>query len=123
MLNALKYLLFAIGLVTLATGLNVIFGGASAVPGVEGETPVSVDNELRFFAVFWVAYGLFCAWVASDLSARQNFVYAIALMFFLGGVARVLSHLSLGAPSGVLIGATVLELVLPIVIVILKRRL
>lgn len=122
MQKSLKYLLFAITLVALATGLNVMIGGASAVPGVEGETPVSVDNELRFFAIFWIAYGLFCAWVASNLSVRQHFVDAIALVFFLGGVARVLSYLNLGAPSGVLVGATALELVLPIVMVILKRR-
>ncbi len=43
-----------------ATGLNVLIGGAPAIPGAVPGTEATVDNELRFFSVFWLAYGGFC---------------------------------------------------------------
>ncbi|WP_250657530.1 DUF4345 domain-containing protein [Alkalimarinus coralli] len=121
--STLKYMLYAISLVALGTGLNVMIGGASAIPGASGEVEATVDNELRFFAVFWIAYGAFGAWIARNIRTQYIFIPFIALVFFLGGVGRLLSTLLVGAPADILIPAMVLEFVVPIVLYLIYRRL
>jgi hypothetical protein len=114
--SALKYILYVMALVVAITGLNVLIGGASAIPGSTGGVEATVDNELRFFSVFWLAYGAFCFWVARNIQAQYNFIPAIALAFFIGGLGRLISMISVGSPASILIPAMVLEFIIPIVI-------
>lgn len=120
--SVLKYLLCAIAAVALISGLNVLVGGAAAVPGSLGAVEATVDNELRFFSVYWIAFGVFCFWVARHLSTHAFFIPFIAAFFFLGGVGRLLSMLTIGSPSNALIAAMVLEFVLPLVICFLYLK-
>ena len=121
----LRWILLAIALVAFITGLNVILGGSASVPGATDGASAVHDNEMRFFAVFWVGYGVFSFWVSRDLDARIGFIPAIAAFFFLGGVARLVSILLVGLPSAPLIGATILELIVPPILLFLyhKQRL
>lgn len=114
--STLKYLLYAIAAVALVTAANVLIGGAAAVPGSLGPVDTTVDNELRFFSVYWGAYGVFCFWVARNLGSQIFFVPFIALFFLLGGVGRLVSTLTIGSPAFVLVPAMVLEFVLPMLI-------
>ena len=118
----LKALLISVGLVAFVTGLNVIIGGTGAVPGATEVASIVHDNEMRFFAVFWVGYGAFSIWVTRDFSSRSGFVPVIAVLFFCGGIARVVSILSVGMPALPLVGATVLELLLPPIIMFLYYK-
>ena len=120
--STLKVILYAIALVALVTGANVMIGGAAAVPGALGGVEATVDNELRFFSVFWLAYGGFCFWVARNLAEQSKFVPFIAGVFFLGGMARLVSTLVIGPPASILIPAMVLEFVLPVVIYVVYRK-
>jgi hypothetical protein len=118
--STLKYILYAIALVVAITGFNVLLGGASAIPGSSGvSAEATVDSELRFFSVFWLAYGGFCFWVARNIQAQFAFIPVIALAFFVGGLARLISMLSVGAPNIVLILAMILEFVIPIIIYVI----
>ncbi len=121
--STLKYVLYAISLVALVTGLNVLIGGASAIPGALGGVEATVDNELRFFSIFWIAYGAFCFWVAKNIKDQSVFIPVIAMVFFLGGVGRLMSMLLVGPPASILIPAMILELVLPMVIYALYWKL
>jgi len=120
--KTLKYILYAIAIVVAITGFNVLFGGASAIPGATGATEATVDNELRFFAVFWLAYGVFCAWVARNIEEKYTFIPVIALAFFVGGLGRLLSMLLVGPPASILIPAMILEFIIPIVIYGIYRK-
>lgn len=119
----LRTILYLMAMVAFGTGLNVLIGVAAAVPGASGPVEATVDNELRFFAVFWLAYGAFCFWVARHLAEQLSFVPAIAAVFFLGGVGRLVSFLSVGQPAAILIPAMILEFVLPLVVYALYRKL
>jgi hypothetical protein len=121
--SALKYILYAIALVVAITGFNVLFGGASAIPGSTGGAEATVDNELRFFSVFWLAYGVFSFWVARNVKAQYKFIPAIALAFFIGGLGRLVSMLSVGPPASILIPAMILEFVIPIAIYVIYWKL
>ncbi len=114
--STLKYLLYAIFAVAVVSGLNVLIGGTSAVPGVATPAEAAIDNELRFFSIFWIAYGGFCFWVARNLGERQQFIPVIAMIFLLGGIARLLSTVLVGMPGDALLGAMLLEFILPAVI-------
>lgn len=114
--SALKYILFVMALVTAITGLNVLFGGASAIPGAAGGAEATIDNELRFFAVFWLAYGGFCFWVARNIKVQYGFIPAIAVVFFVGGLGRLISMISVGQPATILIPAMILEFIIPLII-------
>ncbi len=115
-------ILYLISLVAVMTGLNVIIFGAAAIPGSAGAVEATVDNELRFFAVFWLAYGGFSFWVAKNIVEQYHFIPSIALIFFLGGVARLISMLTIGSPASILIPAMFLEFFIPVVIFILYRK-
>jgi len=116
-------ILYLISLVALVTGLNVIIFGAASIPGSAGAVEATVDNELRFFAVFWLAYGGFCFWVAKNIVEQNYFIPVIASVFFLGGLGRLISMLTIGSPASILIPAMFLEFFIPIVIFILYRKL
>ena len=109
-------------LVALATGLNVLIGGASAIPGASGGAEAIIDNELRFFSIFWGAYGGFCFWTGMNINERNHFIPFIALVFFLGGVGRLLSTLMVGSPGSFLIGEMIIEFVLPLVIYAIYKK-
>jgi hypothetical protein len=121
--SILKYILYAISLVALVSGLNVLIGGAAAIPGSSGAVEATVDNELRFFSVFWIAYGAFCFWVARNIQEQKMFIPLIAAVFFLGGIGRLISILLMGPPSSILIPPMILELVMPIVMYVIYRKL
>jgi len=121
--STLKYILYAMSLVAIVTGVNVLIGGASSIPGATGGVEATVDNELRFFSVFWVAYGGLCYWVGKNLSERNYFVPFIALVFFLGGIGRLISTISIGVPADILIPAMILEFVIPIIIYVIYWKL
>ena len=114
--STLKYILYAIALVAAITGLNVLIGGAASIPGATGVAESSVDNELRFFSVFWLSYGALCFWVAKNIQTQYKFIPFIALAFFIGGLGRLISMLSVGSPASILIPAMILEFVIPIFI-------
>jgi hypothetical protein len=121
--SILKYILYAISLVALVSGLNILIGGAAAIPGSSGAVEATVDNELRFFSVFWIAYGAFCFWVARNIQEQKMFIPLIAAVFFLGGIGRLISILLMGLPSSILIPPMILELVMPIVMYVIYRKL
>lgn len=116
MKSTLKFLLYLIFSISLITGLNEIIRGASAIPGVTTLVGATVDNELRCALVFWVAYGIFCFWVAKNLDNRHRFIPVIALIVLLSGFARLLSVLLVGMPSYPLLAAMIVEFILSAVI-------
>jgi len=118
---ALRYLLIGIFLVASATGLNVIFQGVSGIPESGLIAQASVDNELRFMTVFWVAFGVYCLMLSRNVSENKKNIAYIAVVFFCSGLARLLSYVMVGQPIDLFIGAMGVELVLPIVFFMLLK--
>jgi len=119
----LRYLLIGIFLVATATGLNVIFQGIAGIPESGLITQASVDNELRFMAVFWVAFGVYCLMLSRNVYENKNNIVFVAVVFLCSGVARLLSFVTVGQPIELFIGAMAVELVLPVVLFGLSNSL
>ena len=105
--------------VTAALGLIPVVTGAVAMLGVDDPLYASIglprssllDSNLRFFAGVWLGLGIALLWVVPSIE-RQGTVFRVAWgAVFLGGVGRLLSLASLGAPPASFIGFTILEIV------------
>ena len=92
--------------------LHVLLG-PSVIPG---SVPVNttMDSEDRFYATLFAAYGAALIWCARDLESRSREVYFLALTFFIGGLARLVSIAAVGLPNDFFIAMTILELLIPL---------
>lgn len=120
--RGLQVTLAVLGTIPLATGLLDVFGGPPAVPGGQ-QANASVDSVFRFNATFWLATGVLFYWIIPRVEQVTTVLRALMGVVFLGGFARLLSIAVTGAPHPVLIGAIVIELGLPPVLVFWQSRI
>ncbi len=128
-IKALRFLLFLLGLAAVGIGLSIIgFGpdktvhffariveifGAQKTP-ITNFNSVNVDNEFRFYAVFWVAYGGFLMQTSRNLSKYDQRIPLLLALFFIGGIARAISFMAVGTPHTLFSVLMGIELVLPV---------
>jgi hypothetical protein len=122
MRKALLIILFAGGITAILIALLHIVLGPSAIPG---SVPVNatMDSEDRFYATLFLGYGLALIWCARAPEARAGTIRSLILLFFAGGVARVVSIKFAGPPNLFFEAMTALELLLPPAILFLLYRL
>ena len=78
-----------------------------------GLDSANIDSEMRFYAVFWVAYGAILLREATRPALRSRAVYLCLALFFLAGLGRILSALTIGSPDPLFVILTWVELILP----------
>jgi Domain of unknown function (DUF4345) len=108
------------GGVCLAIGVFHIVGGVASVPG-EAHAGATVDSRERFYGVVFAAYGLAWLWAGRQRELPLALVRGLAVVLFLGGVARLLSFAVYGAPQWFQTVLLVVELVVPVVFVVLTH--
>ena len=103
--------------------LASVGGSDQPLTGLSGS---DVDSELRFYSVFWIAYGVFVLKAARALPEHFGRVQFLLGLFLLGGIGRVLSHVAIGAPHPLFTLLMWVELLLPILLIglslMVKRR-
>ena len=130
--NVLKVGLYGLGIGAVAIGLSMfLFGpqftgrffaemlasvGGSDQP-LTGLSGPDVDSELRFYSVFWIAYGAFVLKTARALPEHIGRAQFLLVLFLLGGIGRVLSHVAIGARHSLFTVLMWLELSLPILLI------
>ncbi len=112
--------LFGITAILIAL-LHVIFG-PSAIPGSVPVNP-TMDSEDRFYATLFAAYGAVLIWCVRDIERKTKVVYFLALTFFVGGLARIVSIFAVGPPNDFFVAMTVLELIIPIYMTFAQSRI
>lgn len=88
--------LFGIAAIFIAS-LHIVLG-PSAIPG---SIPVNatMDSEDRLYATLFAAYGVALLWCIKDIERKSTVVYFLALTFFIGGLARLVSMAAVGPPD------------------------
>lgn len=114
--------LYAGGAVPVVTGIYAVLTGSGGMPGTS-EATANVENELRFFASFWVGFGLAVLWVAPRVDRETTAVRALMGVLFLGGVARAIAWAAEGRPDAIFIVLMALELALPPLVVFWQSHL
>jgi hypothetical protein len=118
--RALRGAFYVGGVVATTAGLDTVIAGARSLPGQETANS-SVESELRFYAAFYVAYGLAALRVAPRADRDTVTVRALAAALFLAGLARAGAWHAIGRPHAVQRVLLVIELTAPPVIVTLAR--
>jgi len=105
--------------VTAGLGLIPVVTGAVAMLGVDDPLYASIglprsallDSNLRFFAGVWIGLGVALLWTVASIERQGTLFRMVWGAVFLGGVGRLLSTASFGAPPASFIGFTILEIV------------
>lgn len=118
--RALCLLVLALGVTIALIGLLHIAFGPAIIRGAS-EFNASLDSEDRFFGAIFVGYGAMWVWSAMDVAGRARIIAGLAATFLLGGLARLVSVWAVGRPDPLYVALTVVELVLPLVIMLLLR--
>lgn len=108
----LKQVVTLFGVVCTAIALaHVAFGPQVIV----GSIPVNatMDSEDRFYATLFLGFGLALIWCSRDLTQRSRLFAALLIVFFAGGMARLISVAAVGWPHDLFVVLGALELSLP----------
>ena len=102
----------------MVAALHLVFGlGADAMLGavVSPETLMepSLNSQNRFYGVAFSFYGVALYLCAGDIERHEPILKALLYVFFLAGVARIISWVTHGAPTLPIIGLMATELLLP----------
>ena len=110
MRRSLQIALILAGIVPLILGIMNFLGGANAfwLPAELGTA--SVDNQLRFYAIWFTAPFFLCIWIARNLDRALPVAMILFGVMFLGGLARVFSITQLGMPDPSMVVAMTVEL-------------
>ncbi len=119
--TVLRWYLVIFGVVCALIALAHIFVGPSTIIGAN--TPnATLDGDMRFSMVLFLAYGIACVWAARDLNRRAGVVHLLMLVFFVGGLVRLLTVAYVGWPHWFYIAMIVVEIVMPLVYSPLLRQ-
>jgi uncharacterized protein DUF4345 len=119
--------LIALSILTLGAGATAAAGERvfDALSGWRGPAsppwPPTMDNELRFYAALWGAYGVLLLLAARDYTGWAIRVPWLAAVFFVGGAGRAF-WLMVGAPHPFFLLLMTIELALPPLLVLLWWR-
>ncbi|MPZ71317.1 MAG: DUF4345 domain-containing protein [Actinobacteria bacterium] len=117
--RGLRVLLTLIGVVAMVAGTVSVLFGAAVIPA-HGEVSASVDSEMRFYAVWYVAVGVVALRAAPRIEESGAIVGGLAAAFGAAGLARALSWAMVGRPHFTTLVLMVVELALALVLATLR---
>lgn len=120
--RALRATVGTIGTIATTAGLHTVFSGARSVPGHATAGP-ELESELRFYAAFYVAYGLAALRLAPRVGHDPRALHGLAGAMFLGGLGRAPAWHASGPPHPTQRALMAIELALPAALLAWQRRL
>jgi hypothetical protein len=110
--RALQIVMGLLALIPVATGLVGLSGLHDPLYVRFGVVPnVPLDSNLRFYSGVWLGVGIAIYAILKRIGQHGTLFRALWGMIFLGGIGRLFSWISAGAPPAPFIGVIVLELV------------
>ncbi len=104
---------FLFGIATTAEMLSMVLGTLGLPAGDFSDLKTAnTDNEFRFYAVFWVAYGIALIKTAMGLPTTLRWVLPLTSLFLVGGLGRILSIFAYGYPAPLFVLLMYVEFIL-----------
>ncbi|MVU76513.1 DUF4345 domain-containing protein [Nocardia sp. ET3-3] len=117
----LRWFLVVFGIADILIALAHILIGPGTIIGAN--TPnATLDGDVRFSMVLFLAYGVLCVWAASDLDRHAGLIHLLMLVFFAGGLVRLLTVAYVGWPHPFYIAMIVVELAVPLIYIPLLQN-
>jgi hypothetical protein len=116
-------------------GLQVFLGVFSLIPVIfallgflagagrlspEG-VAVDLDNQYRYFSGMYLVVAFLLWSIIPAIEKHGRTLFLISAAIFIGGLGRVVSYMTMGAPSQDLMVGMGIELVVPVIFVIWQR--
>jgi Domain of unknown function (DUF4345) len=110
--RALQYVTSILGLIPIITGVIGLMGVNDPLYVAIGiPKNILLDSNLRFYSGLWLAFGLTLLWLIPRIDKETAIFRIIWAMIFCGGIGRLLSMLTFGAPPLPFIAFTMLEII------------
>jgi hypothetical protein len=109
----LKWLVLIFGMACCIIAVSHILFGHAVVPGHAPGFSPSDDSEDRFYATLFLGFGAAMVWCSRDLQGREKLFGALLMIFFIGGLARIVSAVHVGMPIPLFQFLGALELIMP----------
>ncbi|MGB2177318.1 MAG: DUF4345 domain-containing protein [Hyphomonas sp.] len=119
MKRGLQVFLGVFSLIPVIFALLGFLGGAGRL-SPEGVT-VDLDNQYRYFSGMYLVVAFLLWSIIPAIEKHGRTLYLISAAIFIGGLGRVVSYMTMGAPSQDLMVGMGIELVVPVIFVIWQR--
>ena len=112
---AFRILSFLIGFIPLWFGVNGLLFGAAEHMGGDAFSS-AMDNQYRYYSGVYICVALMIFYSAGDIRKRAMLFRFAMLFFFIGGCARAVSYLTVGAPPTEQFAGMIVELLAPLLL-------
>jgi hypothetical protein len=112
-----------LGVKTTASVFNALLSLIHDGGVMSGIDNANADSELRFYSVIFIGFGIVMVQTAQNLSRHMSRVPFLLLLFFGGGVARLISYIIVGTPHSLFMVLMAVELVMPVVLGVCYLRI
>ncbi|MGB5484180.1 DUF4345 domain-containing protein [Parasphingorhabdus sp.] len=112
---AFRFVTILIGLIPLWFGLNGMFFGAAEHMGAEPFS-AAMDNQYRYLSGVYIGVALMIFYSSGDIRRRGDLFRFAIIAIFIGGCARAISYLTIGAPPTEQIAGMIVELLAPLLL-------
>ena len=97
-LRGLRALIYVFGSVAIVAGAWTVVAGSESIPSAGGLN-ANVESELRFYATWWIAAGVFLWWLAPRVEERTRELRVFCAVLALAATARVFAVIETDWPS------------------------
>ncbi len=119
MKRGLQIALGVFSLIPVAFALLGFLAGAGRL-SPEGVT-VDLDNQYRYFSGMYLVVSFMMWSIIPAIEKHGRTLLLVSAAIFIGGLGRVVSYMTLGAPSQDLVVGMGIELVVPLIFVLWQR--
>jgi len=95
--------------------MGIAYGAAFYMP--EGGYPAAIDNQLRYLSAIYLLVTLLLWWTIPSVEKHGVILAFVCGVMFLGGLARFLSHSTIGPGLETQFSGMIIELSLPIFLI------
>ena len=111
--TGLQRVLWVVSTFVILTGLLDVFGGIEGLRTLDRYLPGpyrTIDTQMRFLGAIWLGFGVMLVRIIPTIEQQTSQFRFMMASIFLGGIGRVLSLITLGAPPAFFVGLMLLEL-------------
>lgn len=110
----LQIVLGILSLIPLVFSILGVLGGAERLGGAD--VAAALDNQLRYLSTYYLSLTLLLWWAIPNIERHTMLIRILVFVIFLGGLARLYSHLTVGPGDQGQFYGMILELALILVI-------
>ena len=116
MKRGLQIALGIFSLIPLYFGILGIVTGAAYFMA-DGEYPAAIDNQFRYLSAIYLLVTMLLWWTIPNVEKQGKVLAMLCAAIFIGGLARLLSHSTIGAGSDQQFAGMIIELCVPVLLI------